>query len=86
MANFHAFKNLDEVINGYKRLTFLINKDIMNTILSTFKHDPTFTEVLNLNEADNLDNQIATKHVLASADTAIMVASFIATKALVLPT
>jgi len=86
LGNFHTFKNPDVVINGYKRVTFLINKDIMNTVLSTFKHDPTFTEVLNLNEADNLDNQIATKHVLASADTAIMVASFIATKALVLPT
>ena len=64
----------------------MINKDIMNTVLSTFKHDPTFMKVLNLNKADNMDNHIATKHVLASAGTAIMVASCIATKALVLPT
>lgn len=84
-ANFDVLKNPNAIINGYKRVTFLINKDIMNTVLSTFMHDPTFTEVLNLNEADNLDNNIGMKHVLASAATAIMVASFIATKALVLP-
>lgn len=86
LANFHAFKNPEGVINGYKRVTFLINKDIMNTVLSTFMHDPTFTGVFNFNHAENLDNNIATKHVLASVGTAIMVASFIATKALVLPT
>jgi hypothetical protein len=86
LVNFNAFKNPDAVIDGYKRVTFLINKDIMNTVITTFKQDPTFTEVFNLNEANDLDNNIITKHVFASAATAIMVASFIATKALVLPT
>ena len=41
----------------------MINKDIVNTVLSTFMQDPTFTEVINVNHAEDLDNHIATKHV-----------------------
>ena len=33
LANLNAFKNPEAVINGYKRVTFLINKDIVNTVL-----------------------------------------------------
>ena len=65
LANLNAFKNPEAVINGYKRVTFLINKDIVNTVLSTFMNDPTFTEVFNVNQAENMDNNVAMKRVSA---------------------
>ena len=70
LANLNAFKNPEAVINGYKRVTFLINKDIVNTVLilvHLWMIQPflSFTEVFNVNQAENLDNNVAMKRVSA---------------------
>lgn len=88
LVDVNALKNPDVVINGYKRATFLITKDITNTVITTFQQDPTFKYILDIDyEMEQLDfeNNIAAKHVLFNTCTAIIVATLIATKALVLP-
>lgn len=82
--DFNTFKNPQAVIEGYKRVSFLIKKDIVNTVLRTYRYDPTFHEILNLQTYGNMD-QVHMQHILASVGTAIMIACFLATNALLLP-
>lgn len=73
-----VFQDPTSIVEGYKRVTYLLTKDITSTVISTYKNDFLFRNILSIEEYNLPD--VGSKHRLACIGTALMMAVFITTK------
>ena len=78
----HPFKNPIAVVEGYKKVSYLMTKDIVQTVISTFMHQSPFNEILSV-ELANLNYDTNYRDRFTSVGIAILIASFLATKVMI---
>ena len=69
------------VVEGYKRVSYLFTKDIIQTVITSYKHEHPFNDVLSVDQFNMNDGIV--KGRVACIGTGIMMAIFLATKVLV---
>jgi len=78
----HPFKNPITVVEGYKKVSYLMTKGIVQTVISTFMHQSPFNEILSV-ELANLNYDTNYRDRFTSVGIAILIASFLATKVMI---
>lgn len=79
--SYEQFKDPSSVVEGYKRVTYLITKDVIQTVITTFQQQPPFNDILNTEEFDM--NSSFNRERFACVGTAVMIAVFLTTKVII---
>lgn len=74
------FQNPTSIVEGYKRVSYLITKDITPTVISTFKNDILLRDILMIDVEQDTFSGVGPTHRKVCIGTAIMMAVFITTK------
>lgn len=79
--SYGPFKDPTSVVEGYKKVSYMITKDIIQTVITTYQQQTPFKDIINTEVFDL--NSPFTRERFASVGTAVMIAAFLTTKVLI---
>jgi hypothetical protein len=80
-----AFQDPSSIVEGYRKVSYLITRDITPTVIHAYKNEFIFRDLLNIDLQEDVFQSLEGRHSLVCLGTALMMAVFITTKTIALP-